>query len=629
MPVAVRSEIPNTVRDLAERMGSKKSKRSDPCIRTDFSPQDMVQLGVGFFASILKVLSNEGNLRILREIKEYGKAYASHFNNLRPNLVRLYDHGLVVSPERRDNSLTQLGERVLSFSPRLSHYLKAARRGEENVLLLQLLISRERSFSELKREVGLDIGSVGRCLKKLRSLGFVSKDGSTYRISNEASLRSLKECCVEIIKEYQQMGFYFQNGELRVHSVPEEPTVLPAAYSLKYSALEDVIDDHIVTTYAFESAKSKEELIKLIIYEQTRWKEDTCKPVRSEQTGRLRIAYKIDNISSLQQFVNFFCLHSIRSFDRLSVEEIEVPEGFRKRFDCSRPRYGISGIRNLLGIQDRPLLHVIIPPYLKKRKEVADFVSPLLKAGVDTVGDHQFIGLQLAEFRERVEGVVELIESFSKESPKKALFYPYVEGESFLEKIDIVKEIKCNYLGLGLSPLSFGIPATMFVRKNYSLPLHFHLTLYGIYTRIGQSYYSAKEGFKAGHGVSSHVILKLFCLCGGDEVNVDYYGLYSIDPKEVEIQCEILRWFNVFPALVGGIDLSNLRETILHYGKDIIVRIDGGKFLHVLRQGEIGDFVGAYRNLIENTTKGRLEEDEGIVKWQEKEKTMRDQYLIV
>jgi hypothetical protein len=58
-------------------------------------------------------------------------------------------------------------------------------------------------------------------------------------------------------------------------------------------------------------------------------------------------------------------------------------------------------------------------------------------------------------------------------------------------------------------------------------------------------------------------------------VNVDYYGLYSIDPKDVAIHCEILRRFNVFPALVGGINLNNLKDIIRDYGKDIILKVSG------------------------------------------------------
>lgn len=632
MQLVILSKMPNKLTELSERMMENKlPKGSDPYIKRHFSTQEVRQLGVEFFASMLKVLSNKGNWEIVRKIEECDKASLKDTHNLQLNLVRLYEHGLTISSEKKSNSLTELGKKVLSSSLNLSVYLDEARRGEQNLVLLQLLISREeKSFSELNRELALNVGSLYRHLENLVDLGFVLKsiDDKKYRINTVAPLEFLREFCMEIIEKYQKMGLYFQKGELWANNVPEEPTLLPATHDLEYFAVEDVINDHIIVTYSYESRKKKEELLKLIIYEQTRWKDDICKPVQSDQIGRIRIAYKIDNIASLQQFFNFFCLHAIRVFDRLLVEEIDVPRSLWKRFESLKPRYGIDGIRQLLGIVNRPLLHFIIPPYLKKKEEVADIIRHLLEAGVDAVGDHQFIGLQLTEFRERVENIVVAIENFSQEFSNKTLFYPYIEGESFLEKIDVIKDTKCKYLGLGLSPLSFGIPTTMFMRKNYLFPLHFHLTLYGIYTRIGQSGYSAKEGFKAGHGISSNVILKLFALCGGDEVNVDYHGLYSIDPTEVANQCEILRRFNVFPALVGGINLSNLRDIIHNYGTDIILKIDGGKFLPFLGQGRMKEFVGAYQRLIENATKGRIEDDERIMKWKEKEKGIENEFII-
>lgn len=595
-------------------------------IRIDLSKEDIKRLGVEFASSILKVLSNKENWEILRKIKEYGKVSSKDFRNLKFNIIRLHEHGLIILPEEKNNFLTELGEEILNSSVNLSPYLNWARRGEQNMVLLQLLVSGgEKSFSELNSELRLNVWSLHRSLENLVNLGFVSKskDDKKYRINNEASFEPLREFCEKIIQRYQRMGLYFQDGELRASSVPEEPALLTTTQGLKYSALETVINDHIVVTYSYESKMKKEELIRKIIYEQTRWEDDICKPVLCEQVGKLQIAYNIDYIASLQHLFNLFCLHAIRDFDRLSVEEIKVPKSFCERFEYLKPRYGIDGIRKLLGIEDRPLLHVIIPSYLKRGEEVADFVQNLLEIGIDAVEDHQFTGLNLKEFQERVEKVAGVIEN----SSHKLLFYPYIEGEDFLEKIDVVKETKCKYLGLGLSPLSFGLPTTMFVRKNYSFPLHLHLTLHGIYTRMGQGYYSAKEGFKAGHGISSHVILKLFAFCGGDEVDVDYYGFYSIEPQEVEVQCGILRGLNVFPALVGGINLDNLRQTVIDYGKDIIIKVGGGKFLRLLRQGRIEEFkeyVGAYKRLIENTAKGKFEEDQGIIEWRRNEKERKN-----
>jgi ribulose 1,5-bisphosphate carboxylase large subunit-like protein/predicted transcriptional regulator len=616
--------IPDKLKELAEKMVTKRvpevNEKGFNKIYVEFLTEDVERLIIKFFASILKILSNEHNWKILRNIREHSRLSSTEIHNLRENLSRLYKHGLITSGERKNTTLTQLGERILSSHINLSPYLREAKSIERNIILLQLLLSgTAKSFSELEEETGLHVASLSRSLKNLIMLGFVSisEDGK-YQIKDEASLLSLKKLCEEIIKKYREMGLYFQDGEIRARTLFEEPETLPA--TLKYFILEDVIGDHIIVTYSYKSEKKKEDLIKKIIHEQTRWKGDTCKPVYYDQVGRLRIAYKVDDIASLQQFFNLFCLHAIKDFDRLVVEDVEIPKSFLERCDYLKPRYGIDGIRGLLGIRERrPLLHVIIPQYLKKGDKTADFVRCLAEAGVDAVGDHQFMGFKKAEFEERIESVAEIIDK----SSHKLLFYPYVEGEDFLEKIDIVKAQNSKYLGLGLSPLSFGLPTTIFIRKNYSFPLHLHLTLHAIFTRLEQSYYSFEKGFEAGHGISSRVILKLFALCGGDEVNVDYFGLYSIDAKDVAIQCEILRRFNVFPALVGGINLTNLSKIIRDYTGDIILKISGRKFLEFPSTvEEMKEYVRAYKRLIEKTIKNERE-DEEIMKWLEREERMK------
>ena len=619
MQVIDRSFLPSELEEVAKKIIQKKVPhgKEREFIRIEFSREDIKLLGVKFFASMLKVLSNEDNWRVLRNIKERRKLSSVEIHNLERNLSRLYDHGLINSNDRKNKNiaLTQLGEKVLTSCINLSPYLQKARSIEQNIVLLRLLISGEgKSFSELEKETGLHVASLSRSLQNLIELGVVSKsEDRKYQINNEFSLLSIKKLCEEIIEMYQKMGLYFQRGELRAQTVFEQTKILPT--KLKYFALEEVISDHLIVTYSFKSEKKKEELINLIIYEQTRWKGDTCKPVYCDEKNRLRIGYKVDDIASLQQFFNLFCLHAIKDFERLVIEEVEIPRRFLEQFNYLGPRYGIKGIRELLGIQDRPILHVIIPSYLTGREESADFIRCLAEAGVDEVGDHHFMGLKLAEFRKRIESIVEVIDK----SSHKLLFYPYVEGEDFLEKIDIVKEMKCKYLGLGLSPLSFGLPTTVFIRKKYEFPLHLHLTLHAIFTRLEQSYYSSEKGFEAGHGVSSRVILKLFALCGGDEVNVDYCGLYSIDPKDIAIQCEILRRFNVFPALVGGINLTNLRKIIREYGNDVILKVNGLKFLELSSTvKEMIEYVRAYKRLIEKTIKNE-KEDEKITKWEERE----------
>ncbi|MBS7251506.1 MAG: hypothetical protein KIH08_13100, partial [Candidatus Freyarchaeota archaeon] len=593
----------------------------DASLRRDYSKREINEGGLKFFASLLKVLSYEGSWKILEGIRKHGGVSSKDVHNLELNLKRLESHGLIFREDvgrKRKVSLTKLGEKIVTSPIRSLQYLKeGARRSEGSMVLLYLLISGgEESFSELRENLKLNAGSLYRRLNQLVSEGFVLKlaDGK-YQVRDWAVLEPLKKLYEEFISEYYAMGLCLQENEIGILNLPERSP--PAGYGLEYYAPEDVVQNHVVVTYSYESEKPREEIVRRIIYEQTRWKDDMCKPISPKQVGRIEIAYDVNKLASLQQLFNFFCLHNVKGFDHLMVEHVEVPKLLIEKFGL-KPGYGITGIRKLLGVYDRPLIHVIIPPYLKDKNYATDYVQKLFEAGIDEVGDDQFIGLGLKEFKERAESLAGIIEESAQNFSNRTLVYLYIEGEDFLEKIDFIKDINCKYLGLGLSPLSLGIPTTIYIRKHYSMPLHLHSTLYGIYTRMGQTppFYSKEGGYRSGHGISANVILKLFALCGGDEVNIHHHKQYFITQEEMEIQCNILRAHNVFPALVGGITLSDLENVIKTLGKDITIKIGGHRFL----EGEqVQAHASTYKKLITKIIQGESE-DEEIKRWQKKEK---------
>jgi predicted transcriptional regulator len=150
--------IPRKLEELAkEIIGRKilKEWKGEFEVRTEFSPESLEQLGIKFFASVLKLLSNEDSWKILRNIKGNRKLSSTEIHNLQDILFRLHEHGLITSQERRNIALTQLGEEVLTSHINLLPYAGKARSMEQNIILLRLLLSRnEISFSELEEKLG-------------------------------------------------------------------------------------------------------------------------------------------------------------------------------------------------------------------------------------------------------------------------------------------------------------------------------------------------------------------------------------------------------------------------------------------------------------------------------------------
>lgn len=619
--------VPSKLGELARKIMAKKSEKG-AYGRTEFPILDKRELGIEFLSSVLKTLSNKRSRNLMIRIKEK-RCEANARDNY--HLHRLQEHGLI-EVEKSKMSLTKWGQRIESCLPSLSFYLEKASKGEQNRVLLHFLMTSQKamSFSQLNRNLSLNVGSLSRAFNNLLALGLISKNRfGKYQVEEKQSLDSLKNLCAKFVEEMELWNIWMEEGEIRFgYPSSESTTSLPSRQN--YFSLGEVINDHIVVTYSYEAEKKREEIVREMIFEQTRWENDVAKPVFSEEMNKIKIAYKIDYVASLQHLVNLFCLHAIRDFRKLLVEHIDIPKYFRERFEHLRPRYGIRGIRKILGVKNRPILQVIIPQYLRKSQGTAKFVEKLLRAGIDEISDHHFIGLELKRFEERIEKVAEVVEN----QESKSIYYPYIEGEDFLEKIDRAKSIRCKNMGLGISPLTLGIPATIFIRKKYNFPLHLALTLHAVYTRMGQSYFTEK-GFRSGHGIHINAILKIFALCGGDEVNVDHPSLYLFPSESVKLQCDILREFNVLPALVGGISLDNLIDTIMDYGNDTVIKVGGERFLkseemklNIPQESRTRDFVGAYKGLIENAMKRDFRLPENIKRWSRLEREMKKQSII-
>ena len=111
-------------------------------------------------------------------------------------------------------------------------------------------------------------------------------------------------------------------------------------------------------------------------------------------------------------------LFDIGQLTGLRLERIEVPASFRSRFPD--PVKGISGTREILGVQDRPLFGTIIKPNLGLSPEdTAKLVAQLCRAGVDFIKDDEVCSNpDHAPLKERIKAVMAEIRAFRRKAVK-------------------------------------------------------------------------------------------------------------------------------------------------------------------------------------------------------------------
>jgi len=86
----------------------------------------------------------------------------------------------------------------------------------------------------------------------------------------------------------------------------------------------------------------------------------------------------------------------------ISLLRLDLPDGLLKSYQG--PRFGSAGIREALGVQQRPLISTAVKPIGLDAAELAELAYTFALGGIDIIkDDHGLANQPLSPFRERVE----------------------------------------------------------------------------------------------------------------------------------------------------------------------------------------------------------------------------------
>ena len=140
--------------------------------------------------------------------------------------------------------------------------------------------------------------------------------------------------------------------------------------------------------------------------------------------------------------------------------DIKFPPKFLARF--KGPKFGVEGIRQLLGVYDRPLLNNMIKPCTGYTPEVGcRLFSRAVEGGVDIIKDDELIADPPFNPRDqRIKLYMEVIRQHYEETGHKVLYTPNIT-DSALNVLDNARRaidaganaIMINYLTVGISAM--------------------------------------------------------------------------------------------------------------------------------------------------------------------------------
>lgn len=558
----------------------------------------------GYISKTIKVFANSTRKKIflecLKSPKEFDKTPLMLYH-----LRVLEDYG-IIKYTNKGYATTKFGRELWNSISELNILPNSSL----SIKVLLSLSSAPKIFTELKKELKVNEGSLFKSLKFLEENKLIIKKTSGYNLSPVVNLTELGILISRYTELVKNISY---NSSLESITIPreEEIEILNSFGTKKKNyvkkdlhRVEDLIKDHIIISYSYNSSSDTDEIINFMLKEQSGLiNSKYIKPVHTFEKNLIKFAYETKYISSLQKLLNLLCLHGIRVFDSLMIEDISFPKKFVKSF--KGPKFGKEGVRKLLGVKDRPLLQAtFLPEENLNIQTVKTLGKKLFISGIDEMSDNQMIVDNLKNFRERVETIAQVIDKVKNDSGQK-IYYFYIYGEDYEDRLDILKEVRSKSIGLALSPITLGFPLTSHILNKCNYPAQIHLTLHAPFTRYAKRGVSKEGELLPGFGISMNILLKFFVLLGGDEIHVDSPLSYHFENWETKIQCDILNYYfknlkKPFPILIGGVNPVDTPFLIKNYGSDIILKFTTSRLAKAEKLGfGIERSINAFKQAIE------------------------------
>mmetsp|Transcript_25561 Transcript_25561/g.53393 ORF Transcript_25561/g.53393 Transcript_25561/m.53393 type:complete len:1020 (+) Transcript_25561:329-3388(+) len=260
------------------------------------------------------------------------------------------------------------------------------------------------------------------------------------------------------------------------------------------------------------------------------------------------------------------------------------------------PRYGIRGLRELLGVPRAPLLCTALKPMGRSAEELADMAYSLARGGMDIIKDDHGLSNQIwAPFNKRVQLCSQAVLRANRETGRKTLYAPCLNAPSdqIFERAKFSKEC-----GAGAVLLLPGLSGWDVARKlasdpTFGLPILIHPAMLGGWLHShhrddGEQQLDNDGEDEHPRGLSHEFLFGVLPrLCGGDAVIFPNEGsrfqVTSDECQQVVEGCRrpMGRFQPILPSPAGGMKLHHVNDMRKTFGDDTLYLIGGG----LLEQG--------------------------------------------
>jgi len=309
--------------------------------------------------------------------------------------------------------------------------------------------------------------------------------------------------------------------------------------------------------------------------------------VFSIKGDNIKVAYpkelfESDNVPNILSSIagNIFGMKAVKA---IRLEDVSFPKSILKNFPG--PRYGIEGIRKMMGIKNRPLVGTIIKPKLGLvTKDHAQSAYESWVGGCDFVKDDENLASQKFNvFEKRLAKTLEMADKAEAETGEKKAYLVNVTAETkeMMKRAQLAEQQGSKYIMVDI--LTAGWAALQTLREaDFKMALHAHRAMHAAFDRNPR------------HGISMMVIADFARLIGVDQIHIgtgigklegDIENIEEIN-EEIESKSVkatkkrlVQKWGKIKSTLSvssGGLHPGHIPFLIKHLGRDLVLQAGGG-----------------------------------------------------
>lgn len=251
----------------------------------------------------------------------------------------------------------------------------------------------------------------------------------------------------------------------------------------------------------------------------------------------------------------------------VALADVELPPALLEVL--RGPRFGVAGIRKVLGVYERPLTCTALKPMGLSPAALGGLCRTFARAGIDVIkDDHGLADHDFCRFEDRVRACQAAVEQVAEEVGQRSMYVPNLTGAPQALAAQLRFAEDCGVRGVMVAPMLVGLPAFWeLCRERASVPVLAH------------------PAFAGALRIEPAVLLgTIFRAFGADAVIYPHWGgRFSYGPELCRSLAERLRrpWGALEPALpvpAGGMSVERTAEVIEFYGRDAMLLIGGSLY---------------------------------------------------